>query len=233
MQRLSVAISLLIHLSYVGYLEYYPLVRLVKAAPPIEHKFMRLVAPPREEVAAPVPKPSGMVAPTAVPTKIAVEEKPKQFLLPTPDDSKADATNVAITYRDPKMDLPAILRFYQGYVAFGRQAERYQYVRHVFAAADLREIPGGIVSLDSFCSIMISGSGYVLVDDLRSKHHLEDYLAYALFNEEFDNQLRITLKRAAIARYGGGKIASATVVFSAAAENGLEIGELAMVDASH
>jgi hypothetical protein len=236
-QRAAIGVSILLHLSYLAYLQA-PLFHRKPAAPPEERPHVTLVLPfdaerPRPATAEATPKLPIPTAPTEVPQILA--EEPTPHSIPSADESKADATQATLRYEDPRHELPVILRRYQGYVGFGRSNESEQYVRRVFSAVTRNTIPlpDGLASLEEFSSIRIDGAGYSLVDDLRRQNRLDEFIAYALFSSVFAEEVKHTLRKAVVARFGGGKIASATVIFSAAVENGLEAGEIVLASGSH
>jgi hypothetical protein len=238
LQRRTILISILVHLSFIGYLQWpsshshHP----PSPRPKLDVVFLATFVPERSpEAAAKEPlKLEQPVAPSVIPEIVAEEAVPHSTV--SPDESKVDVTKAlaSLKYDDRNHELPTILRRYRGYIGFGYRTELDDYARRVFDATGKETpLPEGIVSLDKFgCAIRIEEGGYEIVNDLRRRNHLEAYAAYALFPQVFAEELKHTLKKAALDRYGGGKFASATVILSAAVENGLEAGELVMVKGS-
>jgi len=239
LQRRSVALSLLLHLSYLLYLQI-PIWRRVDEPPKIVERVMPLIDPYKGEEAPKTAPAEGeakltVPEPQNVPVEILAEEKPVPHSIESPDESKADMTRAVLKWQDPRHQLPAVLRLYQGHIGFGLRNEENEYVRRIFAAGSRQEVrlPEGMANLETFgWFVQIVGEGYPVVDDLRRSNHLDNQIAYGLFPPVFAEELRHTIRKAAFKQFGGGKIASATVVISMDSDNGLQAGEIVMANRS-
>lgn len=231
--QLSLLFSLGLHLVPLLYLQLPLWAPKAKAAEP-EKQVVRLVLPFEAERAktppaeAPPPKLPLPAAPAEVPAIVA-EEPPLQRSVPTPDELQVDVASATLIYQDPNHELPIILSRYRGFIGFGRANERDAYVRRVFSADMRQDVlpPGEVKAVDEFCFMHIEGGGYPVVDELRRRHGLENHVAYACFNSVFPEEVSHTIRKA-VARNGGGKVKSATIVISAAAPNGLVAAEIVL-----
>lgn len=236
LRRRSLALSVIAHFMVLGYVQASAR-HHDRPRPELERKkfatiFLAAAPPPKPRVDPPS-KPNLIQQPAAVPQIVA--EEPVPHSESSPDEARVDATRATISYEDHNHNFPAILRMYRGYIGFGLQSEKDDYVRRVFDVAGSEQRLGqGIVSLDGFgLALTIRGSGYPIVDEIRRRYHLEDYIAYALFPDIFHEELQHTIKKAALTRYGGGRVKSVTVILSTDSYNGLVAGDVVMAGGSH